>query len=411
MNDNIIPNQSLPFYYDYLFEPEKLPEEQKASLLAELDRKIGSARSFLSYLDQVERTNSGAARVSDKSYEAIQEQLTAPILEGDLFLQLNFDFNKAKYEVEDLKKEKIKTEEDVKRATVDAEANKKAFHEAVKVLETKANSLDTTTIATLQITDLPLLMHFEKFCEWILDIFYDTPSSKFEWENFRKNVFLADKGEDFKKRIKGLYIPKLYDYQIETGDRITKMAPLFRNKLNNKAIDTIVGLAEDIKRAYEARNSYTKNKKTMTDGKTAGINLNVDIQRSDKVVKTSEPYIASIYSKVIDPELLIRTTNLADFQTNNKAEHQFIRGRGGRVWSFLREDALANFSKDKAEEGKKGEEGKKTLKLDKPFAKKEDNPIDPPTTVQTQPQPELQTRPATGINSGLTKDLQIPGIF
>ncbi len=384
MNENIIPNQSLPFYYDYLFAHEKMPEDQRQSLLGELDKKIVAAKSFLAYLEQVERNNSAAARVTDKSYEAIQEQLSAPILDGDLFLQLNFDFNKARYEVEDLKKEKLKTEEDVKRATVEAEQNKKAFHDAIKVLEAKAQSLDTTTTATLQITDLPLQMHFEKFCEWILDIFYDTPSSKFEWENFRKNVFLTDKGEDFKKRVKGLYIPKLYDYQIETGDRITKMGPLFKNKLNNPAINIIVGLAEDIKRAYEARTNYTKNKKVMTDGKTSSINLNVDIQRSDKVVKTSEPYVASIYSKVIEPEHHIRAASLADFQTNNKAEHQFVRGRGGRVWSFLREDALANFGKDKAEEGKKA---------DKPAPKKEDKPINPShITVQPQTQPQAHAQ-------------------
>lgn len=410
MADNIIPNQSLPFYYDYLFAHEKMPEDQRRTLLSELDKKIEAAKSFLSYLEQVERSNGNASKITDKNYEAIQEQLTAQVLDGDLFLHLNFDFNKAKYEVEDLKKEKSKTEEDVKRATTDAEDNKKRFHEAIKTLETKAQSLDTSLVAKLEITDPPLLAHFEKFCEWILDIFYDTPSSKFEWDNFRKNVFLADKGEDFKKRIKGLYIPKLYDYQIEVGDRITKMGPLFKTKLANPVIDIIVSLAEDIKKAFDARANYTKNKKIISDGKSSSLNLNVDIQRSDKVVKTSEPYIVSIYSRILEPEHHIRALNLSDFQTNNKAEHSYIKGRGGRIWSFLREDALAGFGKEKTEESKK------PGKSDKPAPKKEEKPISPahisvqPKVSQPLPQATQVRDPVTGAKIEFDEEVQMPDV-
>ena len=98
-----------------------------------------------------------------------------------------------------------------------------------------------------------MLYHFNKICQWILDIFYDTPASKFEWDNFKKNVFLSDKGEDFSKRIAGLYIPKLYDYQIETTKYIDSCRPMFLKFTNNQDFDMLLSTSVEIIEAFDAR--------------------------------------------------------------------------------------------------------------------------------------------------------------
>ena len=369
-NSSIIPISDIPFYYEFLLE-EEVPADQKQSVLRILDQKIAAAKKFLGYLDEVEKKNTSAKRVEVPEYTGVQEELSFPLVNGEAFFKLNSDYNHSKFEIEDIKKKKIKLEETVRTATIQSEEDRKTFHDAIKQLEIKSAQISGSSFNKVELPELvSLRSHLEKVCGWVLDIYYDTPSSKFEWYNFRKNVFTSDNAMDFKNRVKGLYVPKLYDYQIETCRYILSTRPMFMKHWNNQVFDVVLSTAEDVIKAYEARSSYTKNKKLIADSKTKLIAGKIDIDQSDKVARTTEPFIQSIYSKIIESELAIRTINLSDFQQNNKAQHLFFKGSGGRVAPMLRETALEEYGKDEAPAAKVGKKP-----TQKPEVKMEQKPI------------------------------------
>ena len=416
-NNTVIPISDIPFYYEFLLE-EEIPKDQQQSVLRILDQKISAAKKFLGYLDGLEKSNISASKVNLPEYTDIQDQFSMPLVHGEAFLKLNSDYNHAKFEIEDIKKKKAKLEESVKTAITQSEEDRKKFHDAVKQLEVKSGQINGASLAKVQLPELPALtFHLEKVCGWIMDIYYDTPSSKFEWANFRKNVFTSDNAVDFKNRIKGLYIPKLYDYQIETCQYVLSTRPMFMKHWNNQVWDTVLSTAEEVIRAYEARTSYTNNKKLISESKTKSIAAKIDIDQSDKVAKTTEPYIQTIYSKVIESELAIRAINLSDFQTNNKAHHLFFKGSGGRVAPLLREDALANYGKEQAPAGKDAKKAGKAMT--KTEQKPLNNDVKPSQNTQNtngyvshnkeqqqfmHTQPNVQTSPLKEIPKGMTVD-------
>jgi hypothetical protein len=360
----IVPNAELPFFYDHLLDGT-VRKGDKAGILAGLDHKIAAAKEFLSYLERLDNQNRGAPPVKSERYPEIQNQLTAPIVDGKIFVKINQDYNHATYEVADTRAEKKRLEDEIVKATSKAEDDKKKFHDSVKQLETKSQKFNTTTIGNLNITDPPLLFHFERVCLWILDVFYDSPPSRFEWDNFRKEVFLEDKGEDFKKRIRGLYIPKLYDSQIETCNYISSTRPMFKLHTKDENLDTLLSIAEDIVRSYNARFDYTTCKKTIQNNKIKIIENRLDLEQSEKVSKSTEPYINLIYTKLIEKELMIRAINLSDFQMANQNQHLFFKGNQGKVSPFLRAEALATWgvvTEDPKKAGAKKDEKKPEAK-------------------------------------------------
>lgn len=168
-----------------------------------------------------------------------------------------------------------------------------------------------------------MLYHFNKICQWILDIFYDTPASKFEWDNFKKNVFLSDKGEDFSKRIGGLYIPKLYDYQIETTKYIDSCRPMFLKFTNNQDFDILLSTSVEIIEAFDARAEYTNYKKTLEVNKSKEMSEKIEIANSDKISKATQPYVEPVYDLMIKKEHVFRSINMSDFVIANRAKYYF----------------------------------------------------------------------------------------
>lgn len=345
MTDEVVPNRDLPFYYDFLFE-NSIPEEQKPGVISAFDKKILAAKEFLNYLSQVERDNQGVSNIRSDELHEIQGHLSAPIVEGYNFLKLNQDYNHTTYEVNDIKDSKRKLEEGVSKSTTAAQEAKKLFHEAEANLEAKANKLDTSSLGKLSIKEDAVFYHVEKVCKWILDVYYDLPSSRFDWNNFRKNVFAADKGQDFKNRIKGLFIPKLYDSQIEVCQYVLTTIPMFKQKINNPNFELILSTAQDIIDAYNARSQYTKAKKTISDNSLKIVETKLDLDQSSKVSKTTEPFIQKIYDKLISKENSLRSLNLVDFHQDNQAEYAFHKGSGGKVSSFLRGEVFAHYEND-----------------------------------------------------------------
>lgn len=360
---NINPNLEIPFYYEFLVE-DTIPKEAKPAIMGLLDAKIKAARKFLDYLNSIDR-NSEGGDTRNENYYQVQTDLSVPIVDGKTFAKLNKDYNHATFEVEDTKSFKKKGADESLKAVTTAETSKKRFHEATKILEGKAGQINYSNIGSIPyIKEDAVRYHFEKVCAWILDIYYDTPASKFEWDNFKKNVFLEDKGADFSKRIKGLYVPKLYDYQIETCQYISKTRPLFMSKLNNKDFDLLLSTSEDVIVAFNARQEYTLAKKTIAKNRSKDIEYNIDLGQAEKVSKSTQPYIETVYSKLADLENKFRVNNMSDFLPDNRAEHLFYRGAGGKVTTFLRGDALFHYGDT--------EDDIKAKKADKKLEKKPD---------------------------------------
>ena len=398
---SINPNYELPFFYDHLLDGT-VKKEEKSAILTGLDKKIAAAKEFLSYLNKLDSQNQGSNTVKNDRYTDVQQQLSTPIVDGKIFIKVNQDYNHATYEIQDTRAEKKRLEDEVMKATAKAEDDKKKFHEAVKEINSKVDKMDTTTIAKLHIVDPPLLFHFERVCLWILDVFYDNPPSKYEWDNFRKNVFLADKGDDFKKRVKGLYIPKLYDSQIETCNYISSTRPMFKKHVNDPNLDILLSISEDIVKAYNCRFDYTTCKKTIQNSKLKIIETKLDLDQSDKVSKSSEPYVSNIYNKLIDKELQFRAINLSDFIQNNQSQHFFFKGSQGKVTPFLRGETLATWGEEKDDTKGKGKKDDKAPKKDEKkevkVEKKEEAvkpiaPTQPQSVVQSQAQPQPPAQP------------------
>lgn len=372
-------SEDIHFFYEFMLN-DTVPADQKGAMLSLLDKKIKAAKEFLSYLSSLERNNQSANRVDvPKEYQSVQRDLTTEIVTGKTFAKLNTDFNHTTFEVDDTKRDKKRMEEDINKCTTGAVESKRQFHEAVGELGKKASILDTSTIGKFDIKDPALSVHFNKICQWILDIYYDTPASKFEWENFKKQVFTADRGEDFRRRIRGLYIPKLYDYQIETTQYVASTRPMFMQSLNDQNWDLILATAEDIIKAYNARQEYTRCKKVISENKTKIIQAHLDLEQSEKISNTTRPYIKSIYEKLIEKQSKIRDINLSDFCVDNQAQYHFHRGSGGRVATCLRGEALATYGEDD-DDKKADKKGQK--KVEGAGAKKEQPADKKPTDTQ-----------------------------
>lgn len=362
----------IPFYYEFLVDGT-VPKSQVTSVLDLLNKKLAAAKKFMDYLNSIDPSN--GHEIDFNQYEQVQTELSTPIVDGKIFSKLNHDFNHTTYEVEDTKAAKRKIGEETTKAASTAEVSKKKFQDAIRNLEAKAGQINYPNIGAIPyIKEDALRYHFEKVCAWILDIYYDTPASKFEWDNFKKNVFIADKGLDFQKRIKGLYVPKLYDYQIETCQYISNTRPMFKNKLNNNDFDTLLSTSEDVIAAFNARVEYTSAKKIMAVNRSKDVEYGIDLGQSEKVSKTTHPYIDTIYNKLITNELSFRAINLLDFTRNNKANYLFFKGKEGKVTTFLRGDALYHYG-DEPEEVEKKKGGKGDKGGDKKPVEKKPEPV------------------------------------
>lgn len=400
----IFVNADVPFFYDFLLDEQVTKDpKQKETLLRLIDRKIQAAREFSNYLDSLERRTERSLPVyTPAQYQEVQKQLTKSIVDGAIFTKLNQDFNHTTYEISDTKANKARMESEVAAATKASEESKSKFHEAVADLGKKANSLDVTSLTKIVLTtDEAVLIHFNKVCAWILDVYYDTPASKFEWENFKRQVFSADKGADFKRRIQGLYIPKLYDYQIEVCQYILSTRPVFKKIFGDPNFDIILSTAEDIIKAYNARQEYTKCKKTISENKTKIIEATLDIQQSEKVSASTKPYINSIYDKLLVKETAVRSLNLSDFSSENACEHLFYRGHQGKIGTFLRGEALARYGE--IEEDDK----KKSAKTEKKPEKR------PPTTAApatAHTSPQIKPIKTTEVKVEFDEDVQMADV-
>ena len=389
MAHEVFVNADLPFFYDFMLT-EEVPKDpkQKENFLKLIDRKIAAAKEFNNYLDTIEKKNAQVQPLKpNPQYAEVQRQLSKGIVEGKVFIKLNQDYNHTTFEIDDTKASKKRMEAEVDAATKNSEDAKNKFHEAIADLGKKASSIDTTTIGKIIITDDAVQAHFTKVCHWILDIYYDTPASKFEWDNFKKQVFIADKGEDLKRRIQGLYIPKLYDYQKDTCNYILSTRPMFMKSINDRNFDTLLSTAEEVVKAFYARQEYTNSKKVISDNKTKIIEANLDIQQSEKVSASTKPYINSIYDKLITKEATIRSLNLSDFCPENINEHAFQRGSQQRIGTFLRGEALAKYGE--IEDDDKGKKDKKQEKKPEKPA-----PVVNNETAHTSPDLKPVTKPA-----------------
>ena len=262
-------NADVPFFYDFMLTDE-VPSDpkQKQNFISLIDRKISAAKDFLNYVDTLDRKNSQVQPLNiPQQYKTVQKDISKSIVDGNYFIKLNQDYNHTTFEIDDTKSNKQRMEGELTTCARVSEEAKAKFHEAVAELGKKAGALDTSTLGKLTIIDPAILMHLNKVCYWILDVYYDTPASKYEWENFKKQIFVSDKGDDLRRRIQGLYIPKLYDYQIETCRYILSTRPMFMKELNDRNFDLILSTADDIIKAFTARLDYTNSKKVISENK------------------------------------------------------------------------------------------------------------------------------------------------
>ena len=356
---SIIPDYDAPFYYEFLLDGT-VPKEGKATVMTLYDRKIAAAKNFLKYLNSIDNgQNDYQSDVRNPQYLQVQSELSQPIVDGKVFTKLNEDYNHTTYEVEDTRKAKKRITEESSSCTALSNTSKKNFNDAVKSLEAKSQQINYTNIGNISyIKEDALRFHFEKICAWILDIYYDTPASKYEWDNFKQQVFLSDKGADLQKRIKGLYVPKLYDYQIETCQYILKTKDLFKAKLGNNDLEVLLSTAADVIAAYNARQEYTNSKKTLAFNRSKDIEYTIDLGQSEKVSKTTHPFIDTIYDRLIRKEMDYRFNNLSDFVGDNRSEHFFFKGKEGRITSFMRGDSLSTYGKPQTDDPTKKPIGK-----------------------------------------------------
>jgi len=335
----------VPFFYDFLLD-NHVPAKDVPGVLKALESKIQSAKRFLEYLNQLSPEQGKENRISE-GYARIQHELTVPIVDGDLFLTLNAEFNHAAFEREDTAANQRRLQQELEQATKVAEEEKNKFKQAVKNLEEKAAKLDGADLAQIDVSKKgqDFLFHFDKVCRWILDIYYDTPPSKYDWDNFREQAFTSDNGADLRNRVKGIHIPKLFDYQIETGKYVLSTRKLFEVETgSSKSWDVLISTAEDVAAAFEAREKYTKAKKLISDNKIKIIQATIDLTQGETIAKTSGPLIHTIMDELVVRENQIRLMNLSDFHEQNAHQHKFAKdSTGKKINNFLREDALAAY--------------------------------------------------------------------
>ena len=390
-----LPNEhDVPFFYDFLLEGN-VSDSDAPGVLRTLEAKIHSARRFLEYLNQLQPEQRELVKAPE-GYHRIQHELSAPIVDGSLFLTLNAEFNHAAFEREDTAAQKKRLEEELNQATKVAEDSKQKFKEAMKRLEDKAPKINGTEMAMVDISKKgqDFLFHFDKVCRWVLDVYYDTPPSKYDWENFREQALRVDAGADLRNRIRGLHIPKLFDYQIETCKYVLSCRQMFKVEIASDGFDALISTAEDVSAAFDARDSYTRAKKTISDNKIKIIQATIDLTQGETIAKTSGPLIHSIMDELVVRENNIRLVNLSDFHENNASQHSFHKdSTGQKINNFLREEALANYSSSKGDT----KHAKKGGKEEKPAAGKgqaqvagseKSGTTTPMTQVEVPPPPE-----------------------
>ena len=377
----------VPFFYDFLLDGN-VSAHDAPGVLKTLETKIQSARRFLDYLNQLSPEQGKEAKIPE-GYSKLQHELSTPIVDGALFLTLNAEFNHAAFEREDTAANQRRLQQELEQATKVAEEEKNKFKQAVKNLEEKAAKIDGADLAQIDISKKgqDFLFHFDKVCRWVLDIYYDTPPSKYDWENFREQAFTSDNGADLRNRVKGIHIPKLFDYQIETGKYVLSTRKLFQTEVGSKSWDVVISTVEDISAAFDAREKYTKAKKLISDNKIKIIQATIDLTQGETIAKTSGPLIHTIMDELVVRDNNIRLINLSDFQEKNQAQHSFHKDSSGKkINNFLREDALANYGATKGDSGKEGKKGGKGAK---PAAPAEPQPPkQPEAPVEVAPPPE-----------------------
>ena len=335
----LIIHMEVGFFYDSEYD-EKGSKEYMQAIADLYDSKIKAAHHFLEYLNLLDKDGGSEVEIRTSEYRQVQEQLTDPTIDGGLFAKLNRDYNRSTFDVDSTREGISRRATESSQAIKHVIVSKQKYNDALAKLSDKPRKIDFTNIGKMSpIKDQALLFHFNKVCQWILDIFYDTPASKFEWDNFKNNVFITDKGEDFSKRIIGLYIPKLYDYQIETAKYINDCRPMFLKYTNNQDLDLLLSTSLDIIEAYNARVEYTNYKKTLEINKGREMSETIEIANSDKISKATKPYVVPIYDLMIQKEQAFRTINMSDFVKGNKANYYFLKGSGGKIKTFTRNGA------------------------------------------------------------------------
>lgn len=69
---------------------------------------------------------------------------------------------------------------------------------------TQIESLDLSTLKNIpksKSSEDPVFISFNKIWIWVLEIFYNTPLTKYYWPEFRDKVIKKDGGEDLKRRM------------------------------------------------------------------------------------------------------------------------------------------------------------------------------------------------------------------
>lgn len=339
------PIEQCTFLYEFNYGDVVSKETEKVAL-KHYDQQIRAAENFLAYLDQLERQNDSVREIDyPQSYEDVQVALSREVLDGTSMEVLIRSHNEAIYDAEKVARKKQQMEQSILVNKQDIEKEKKTFKDNYARMAEIASKLDPVQFATLKITDPSLSLHFRKVCLWILDLFYDSPESTFDWENFKKEVCLGDKGADWIARIKGVNISRCGESQIEQCKYITTTIPMFQKLVNNAALITVLQLAEPILKQIENKNLYTKKKHENTEYSNAINHAIVDLERYKHARLTSDAHVTTLM-ELSGQEDILRTANLSDFSFGNKGEHLFYKGSKSRIHSFLRGGAIARFNKE-----------------------------------------------------------------
>lgn len=107
---------------------------------------------------------------------------------------------------------------------------------------------------------------FHEIFSWCVEILYESPTTSYEWNNFKEECFVQDYGVDFLARLRGLNIAKFSNYQYSITKQLTNYFSFLKREVQNSEFHKLLDCISLVVDAYEARKTFLDDKASYEQG-------------------------------------------------------------------------------------------------------------------------------------------------
>lgn len=157
------------------------------------------------------------------------------------------------------------------------------YKNALEQLATQTRVIDPHNLANVQ-APYEGKGFFHKIWSWCVEILYESPSTVYEWNNFKHEAWECDNGVDFLQRLRGVNVSKFSKYQYTITKDLRRYDSYLRANVKNVDFHKVLNCINFINEAYEARQRYYDMKLLYEKGKSNNKEAELAI-RADKLLR------------------------------------------------------------------------------------------------------------------------------